>query len=97
MNTKNLILVESLCIHYEVELSFFRSLDDVGIIELTVIDDAPFVAKEKLTDLEKVIRLHRDLDLDVEAIEIILDLLQKVNALEAELKVKDHKLKVYTE
>ena len=97
MSTKNLILVELLCIHYEVELSFFRSLDDIGLIELIVIEDAPFIAQEKLSDLEKVIRIHQDLNLNPEAIDIIIDLLQKVNSLEAELKAKENRLRLYEE
>ena len=34
MENQKLVLVETLCIHYELEASFFESLEEIGLIIL---------------------------------------------------------------
>jgi len=48
-NPQNLILIEKLCTHYEVELSFIKDLSNVGLIEIVVIDQTQFIHQDKLS------------------------------------------------
>ena len=50
MGIQNLILVEKLCTHYDVELSFFKELDNVGLIEIVIMNETQFIHQDKLSD-----------------------------------------------
>lgn len=95
MSKQNLLLIETLCTHYEVELSFFQSLNSIGLIEIIIIDELYFIHQNKLSEVEKMIRLHNDLDLNLEGIDVVLNLLHKVDTLQAELNWTRNKLKRY--
>ena len=95
MGIQTLILVEKLCTHYDVELSFFKELDNVGLIEIVIMNETQFIHQDKLSDLEKMIRLQRELDLNLEGIDIVLNLLQKVEALQRQLNAVNNRLRLY--
>ena len=86
MENKNLIPVEQLCSHYQIEITFINSLSEYGLIELTRVDEIIFVYSDQVKDIEKMIRLHFDLDINMEGIDAIYHLLQKVDRLHNELK-----------
>lgn len=91
----NLIAIETLCSHYEVEFSFIDALYQTGLIQVTVIKQVQFIDQEQITDLEKMIRLHRDLDLNIEGIDIVFNLLKKEKELRKELNALKNKLRIY--
>lgn len=95
MDAQNLILIEKLCTHYEVEISFFKALDNIGLIEIMSVEEAPYIHQDKLADLEKMIRLHNDLELNFEGIDVVFNLLQKVDALQKELNSVSNRLSLY--
>lgn len=95
MGIQNLILVEKLCTHYDVELSFFKELDTIGLIEIVIMNETQFIHQDKLSGLEKMIRLQRELDLNLEGIDIVLNLLQKVEALQSQLNDVNNRLRLY--
>ena len=95
MGTQNLMLVNKLCTHYEVEFSFFKALDNIGLIEIMVIEETQFIHQDKLSDLEKMIRLHHELGLNIEGIDVVFNLLQKVDTLQKELDSVKNKLRLY--
>jgi len=95
MATQNLILIEKLCTHYEVELSFIKDLSNVGLIEIVVIDQTQFIHQDKLSDLEKMIRLYHDLELNLEGVDIVFNLLQKVESLQSQLNSVTNRLRLY--
>lgn len=95
MGKHNLVLVETLCVHYEIEVSFVQQLDEIGLLELILEAEEKYIREEQLADLEKMIRLHRELDLNLEAIDVVFNLLQKVEMMQGELGVLKNRLKVY--
>ena len=58
MEGENLIPANEFCLHHNIEASFINSLKEYGLIECTIVNDAPFINTTQLTELEKVIRLH---------------------------------------
>jgi hypothetical protein len=85
MAVTNLILIETLCTHYEVEVSFIDSLSDLGLIEVQTVEQTRYLPEEKVTHLERMIRLHQELNVNPEGIDVILNLLEKVDRLNQEL------------
>jgi len=92
MKTSDLIHLEQLCIHLQVDTSFIRSLHDLGLIELVVADNGDYISKEQLKSLETMIYFHTELDINLEGIDAIAHLLRKIENLQNELVKADSKL-----
>jgi chaperone modulatory protein CbpM len=65
------------------------------LIELVTISEQPCIPEESLHDLEKMLRLHRELDINFEGIDTIFHLLRKVEDLQAELSKVKGRLGLY--
>ncbi|HRN48223.1 MAG: chaperone modulator CbpM [Chitinophagaceae bacterium] len=90
-NEKN-ISVEEYCTHYSIEASFVRSLSENGLIELSNVNESICIDFDQLQALEKYIHLHYDLDINIEGIEAISHLLQKIDSLQTELRILRNRL-----
>ena len=97
MDTPHLISADEFCTHHKVEYSFINSLHQFGLIEITTIEETRFIDTERLTELEKFVRLHYDLDINMEGIEAITFLLEKVKSLQHEINFLKNKLSLYEE
>lgn len=95
METKNLILIEQLCSHHNIEISFVNSLHDFGLIKIVVIEDNKYLSHEQLKDIEKMMRLHYELDINMEGIDAISNLLHQINNLQLDLASAKNKLKLF--
>ena len=95
MKTNNLIPIEQFCKIYEIEFSFINSLNEFGLIELIYIDKDEFIEIEKIQELEKIIRLHNDLGVNFEGIDIINNLMYKIDRLQNKLNNIQNQLNLY--
>jgi MerR HTH family regulatory protein len=95
METKDLILVEQICTHHNIELSFIDSLQEFGIIDVVFIDNNKYLPNEQMKDLEKMMRLHYELNINMEGIDAIANLLQQIDSLQQELTATRNKLGVF--
>ncbi|MFZ3273493.1 MAG: chaperone modulator CbpM [Lutibacter sp.] len=95
MNKENFIPLHKLCELYKVEMSFFSSLNEIGLIQITTIEESHYVHQDKIIDIEKMIRMHRDLEINIEGIDIAFNLLQKIDELENELISIKNRLRIY--
>ncbi|GER58256.1 chaperone modulator CbpM [Patiriisocius marinus] len=95
MSLENFIPLDNLCTHYKVEMSFFRTLNEIGLIEITTVEQSLCVHKDKASDVEKIIRMHNELDINPEGIDTIFNLLEKINSLQSELVSVKNRLRLY--
>jgi len=95
MATSHLISADEFCTHHKVEYSFINSLNEFGLIEITTLEQGRFIEAESLTELEKYARLHYDLEINLEGIEAITFLLEKVKNLQNEINLLKNKLRLY--
>jgi len=95
MQTEDLIPVNEFCIHYNAEFTFVQSLHKFGLIEITTIENNAFIQKKQLNELEKFIRFYYDMDINVEGIEAINNILQRVNDLQHQINLLQNKLHYY--
>ena len=95
MQTAHLIAADEFCVHYHVEVSFIYSLHDSGLVELIVIDEQHFIQEDDLQKMEKLVRLHYELNINLEGIETIVHLLDKVENLQQEMAVLRTRLYLY--
>jgi chaperone modulatory protein CbpM len=95
MQTVNLIAVNEFCVNHHIEVSFISSLQQTGLIEITTMDETEFIDAEQLQQLEKFTRFYYDLDINLEGIETITHLLQKINAMQHEIITLRNRLRLY--
>ncbi len=95
MTTQNLILIEELCVQYRIEFSFIDALDNIGLIKIETIDQNKFLNEDKISDLEKMIRLHHELNVNLEGIDIVFNLLQKEKELQKTISALKNRLLIY--
>ena len=92
---ENLISAREFCEKYNVEISFIHSLKDTGLIEITTIDETGYIMSSQLQELEKIIHLHYDLDINIEGIETINHLLERIKDLRDEITMLRNRLRIY--
>jgi hypothetical protein len=97
METNELVLIEQLCLHHQIEVTFIEALQEFGLIEVVVVEDQKYLPYEQLKALEKWMRLHYELEINLEGIDAIAVLLEKVDLLQRELSELKNKLNVYSE
>lgn len=85
MSTEN-ILIEECCRHYSIETSFIHKLSEHGLIELMATQQSYSIGYDQLPKLEKYMHFHYDLDVNMEGMEVIDHLLQKIQQLQMELR-----------
>lgn len=95
MQNNELILAEELCTRYKIQLSFINTLQQFGLIEITFVEETTYIPLSQLQKLEQIIRLHYDLDINVEGIEAITHLLDRVKNLQSEMIRIKNRLSLY--
>ncbi|MDD2820982.1 MAG: chaperone modulator CbpM [Flavobacterium sp.] len=95
MNIENLIPVTALCTYYKVEMPFFGHLNEMGLIEIQIIEEIQYIHPDALYEIEKMIRMHQELAVNIEGIDVVFNLLQKIDALQNELIAVKNRLRLY--
>ena len=95
MNEKSLISTQTLCTHYNIEISFVDELNKMGLIHIEVIEQNNFIHQDQISDLEKIIRLHNELHVNLEGIDVVLNLLENERVLRNKLYALESRLRLY--
>ena len=97
MEAEKMIPISEFCTYHNIELSFIFSLNDSGLIDIVNIEDKIFVPIIQLKQLEKMMRLNQEMDINVEGIETITYLLQRINDMQRHILELTNKLSFYEE
>ena len=95
MATENLIPVTEFCTIHKIEISFIHSLNEYGLIEIISEEEKAYIHHEQISQLEKMMRLHYDLDINPEGIDAIFQLLERIDQLKSELNSLRNRLNLY--
>jgi hypothetical protein len=95
MLTEEMIPAQEFCIYHNIELSFIHALQDYDLIEVIKMKEELFVPQNQLLQLEKLVRLHYEMDINLEGIETVNHLLQKVNMLQQHILELNNRLVMY--
>lgn len=95
MRTESLIAVKQFCVYHEVEDTFITELQHAGLIEVKVINKDHYIPESELQKLEKLIRLHNELDINTAGIEAISHLLQRLEDIQEEMRQLRNRLNAY--
>jgi hypothetical protein len=95
MQFEDMVPASEFCVHHNIELSFIDSLREYGLVETVLIEEKVYLPVSQLGHLEKMVRLHFDLEINLEGIETIAHLLEKVNSLQDQVTQLTNRLKAY--
>jgi len=95
MDTEKYIPVLHLCDLYQMEITFFKELNEEGLIEVVSRQNSMYVHEDKLYKVERIIRIHRELNINIEGIDVVLNLLEKVDKLQNEVYSMQSRLRLY--
>ena len=95
MQTEQLILADTFCGYHNVEFSFISSLHEFGLIEITQKEEKFFIPESNLELVEKLVRLHNDLHINLEGVEVINYLLDQLKGQQHEIITLQNRLRFY--
>ncbi len=81
-----MIAAHDFCVSHNVELSFLYSLSESGLVQITTFDEHVYISEDQLPYLEKWVRLHYELDINIEGLEAIHHLLEQMKRMEEEME-----------
>lgn len=81
------------CMHHNIELSFIHSLKEYDMIETVLKEEKIYLPISELPRLEKIIRLHFELDINLEGIETITHLLKRMELMQERIIQLTNRLK----
>lgn len=97
METEDMILAREFCIHYNIELSLIHALHESGLVEIVEKEEDTFLPLSQIIQLEKLVRLHNEMDINIEGIETISYLLKRINEMQQQISNLNNKLDLYNE
>ncbi|MBC7626906.1 chaperone modulator CbpM [Ferruginibacter sp.] len=95
MPTTQLIAANDFCIYHNIDLSFIQSLNQSGLITVIVVEEKLFIEENELPQLEKMVRLYHEMDINIEGIETITYLLQRMNDMQHQIAELNRRLGLY--
>lgn len=95
MHAEDLIPATEFCAGHQIGLSFIKTLHESGLIEMTILEGTIFLPSAELQQLEKIVRLHYEMDINLEGVEAISHLLQKLGSMQEEIVTLRNKLRFY--
>jgi hypothetical protein len=90
-----LIAITQYCTIHEVDISFVHALANEGLIEITIEEGDPFISEGQLHTLELYTRWHHDMGINIEGIDVIQQLLDKVRRMQGEMALLKSRLRLY--
>lgn len=91
----DLIVVTEYCRICRIDPSFLLMLGKGGLIEIATVEGERYFPATQLYDVEKYTRMYYDLSINVEGIDAIHHLLDKIQSMQQEIKHLKSKLRVY--
>lgn len=85
MKQKDLIRAKDFCLYHNIEFSFISHLESSGLVRLTLLKRTSYIPLEEIPKLEKYMRLYYDLDINIEGIETIDYLLERIEYMQKEI------------
>ena len=85
MNVKKYISITDFCRGHALEESFIYSLHEIELIEIRQVEAEPVIPRSDLRRLERLVRLHWDLEISPETLLAVDHLLDQVESLQEEV------------
>lgn len=95
MKQENYIAITDFCNSHKVTSQFVMQLNDLGLVEVVYRQDLHYLPIQQLPKAERIVRLYLDLDINLEGIEVITQLLDRMQDMRHEMVSLRNKLRRY--
>ena len=91
----DLIRAEEFCRGHRLEVSYLDSLQEFGLIEVIRTEGQAFIKSDALPRLEKIVVFHQELQINLEGVDVIMNLLERVARMQDETVQLRNRLRRY--
>ena len=95
MDKEEMIAADLFCASHNIEPSFLHSLCNSGLLEVTTMENTVFISYEQLPHLERLVRWHYDMDINLEGLETVSHLLRQIKEMQQEMQNLKSRLGLY--
>jgi hypothetical protein len=95
MPVTKLIAVKTFCLQHNIPADFILELHQHEIIQLVIEKRNRFIPVKQLQELERIVRIYRDLQLDINGIQTVLHLVNRLQEKEAEITALRNQLNFF--
>jgi hypothetical protein len=92
-----LIRITDFCQSHEIKESFLIELRAYELVKLETRDNQVFIHLEELSKVEKMVRLHHDLKINLAGIQAIYHLLERTQKMQNEIRLLKNRLKRHSD
>lgn len=82
MKKRNTISISTFCKNYDIPQSFLDNLMHYELVILNSDDETVYILEEQVETIERFIRLHYDLNINFEGLDVINNLMSKIQELQ---------------
>ena len=90
-----LIIVSEYCDKCHIEPEFIGMLQEGGLIDVLTQNGIQYLTTDELPDVERYSRLYYDLDINMEGIDAILHLLERMGEMQREIEYLRNRLRLF--
>ncbi|MNT85565.1 chaperone-modulator protein CbpM [compost metagenome] len=83
------------CSLHDLDQGFITELYRYELIEIITIEQEDYLDINHLSELERITRLHHDLGINIEGIETVINLLEKIAQMNRQMLALQQQLKQY--
>lgn len=95
MENQKYILLRSFSRHSNIEDEFIRTLHEFGLITVEKKDNEEVIDEDQIAEIERFFRLHSDLGINYEGLDVISEMLKRMKQLEQEMELLRKRLRLY--
>lgn len=92
MEDNSLIPAIDFCTSHQVKIELVHTLNKQGLIEVITHKKLLFIPENQVKKLERILVFHRELDINLEGVETILSLLQRMESMQEHILELENKL-----
>ncbi len=89
------ILLSDFCTSHGISHTFIYELNDNGLIKIIQRREHHYLPVEELPKAEKMLRLHTDLQINMEGVAVIAQLLDRMDEMQAKMDRLQNRLNLY--
>lgn len=93
--SNNFIPAKVFCAHYQIEYALIYSLQESGLVQVSGPEEEPVIDEDELPNVERMVRMHEDLGINIEGIEAIMPLLDKIEKMQTEMNAMRNRLRLF--
>ncbi|MCB9226236.1 MAG: chaperone modulator CbpM [Chitinophagales bacterium] len=95
MDNQEIIYIKTICTEYNVDPLFLDELNEIGLIKTVLVNNEISINSEQLSRVEKMIRMHHEMDINTAGIDAVFNLLDQIDSLTTELNSLKNRLSLY--